>query len=363
MNADIEIKHSLGDFRLDAAFSVSSPGVTALFGPSGAGKSTIIQAVAGLMRPQEGRIVIDGETLFDSTRGIDVPARARRIGVVFQDARLFPHLSVRRNLLFGWRRAPERAATHDIDHVVSLLGLGPFLARRPRNLSGGERSRVALGRALLMSPRALLLDEPLAALDAARKAEILPYLERLRDQVKIPILYVSHALDEVARIADRIVVLDHGRVLAEGSLFDISARLDLLTGTELFTGTILQAVVERHDTDYALTQLGIGGEHLIVPHLARAVGETVRVRIDAQDVMLALARPDGISANNVLAVTIVAVNFSEGPHADVQLALGEARLTARITRRSAERLNLKPGDAIFAVIKTVTVGGRTQSLT
>jgi molybdate transport system ATP-binding protein len=306
---------------------------------------------------------MDGETLFDSDRGIDVPAHARRIGVVFQDARLFPHLSVRGNLLYGWRRAAKKPSQHDIDHVVTLLGLESLLERRPRTLSGGERSRVALGRALLMAPRALLLDEPLVALDAARKAEILPYLERLRDEAKIPILYVSHALDEVARLADRIIVLDRGRVVAEGSVFDVTSRLDLLTRTELFTGTVLQAVVEKHDTAFSLTQLGIGSEHLIVPHLDRAVGESVRVRIDAQDVMLALTRPEGISANNVLAVIVAAVKADGGPHADVQLALGEARLTARITRRSAERLNLKPGNAVFAVIKTVTVGGRQQSLT
>jgi molybdate transport system ATP-binding protein len=363
MNADIVLTHRLGDFALDAAFQFSTPGVTALFGPSGAGKSTIIHAIAGLLRPHKGRVVIDGETLLDTERRIFVPARARRIGVVFQDTRLFPHLTVEGNLLYGWRRAAQKSGTVEFAHVVSLLGLEAFLTRRPRTLSGGERSRVALGRALLMQPRVLLLDEPLAALDAARKAEILPYLERLRDESKIPMLYVSHSLDEVARIADRMIVLDQGRVLAEGSLFDVTARLDLVTGKELFSGTVLEAVVAAHDTAYQLTQLSLGAERLVVPHIARGVGEKVRIRIDAQDVMLAVARPDGISANNVLRSVVSALKQGDGPHADVQLALGAVHLTARITRRSAERLKLAPGSEVYAVIKSVTIGGRAHSLT
>jgi molybdate transport system ATP-binding protein len=363
MTADIVLQHRLGAFHLDANFQFSAPGVTALFGPSGAGKSTIIHAIAGLLRPQAGRVVIDGETLLDTAKGIFLPARARRIGVVFQDTRLFPHLTVKQNLLYGWHRSAEKSSAQDIGHVVSLLGLENFLERRPRTLSGGERSRVALGRALLMRPRALLLDEPLAALDAARKAEILPYLERLRDESRIPMLYVSHSLDEVARIADRMIVLDSGRVLAEGTLFDVTARLDLVTGKELFTGTILEAVIASHDTHYDLTQLSLGDQTLIVPHIARGVGEKVRVRIDAKDVMLAMSRPLAISANNVLQGVVSAIRASDGPHADVQMTIGAARLTARVTRRSLERLQLAPGGQIFAVIKSVTVGGREHSLT
>jgi molybdate transport system ATP-binding protein len=358
MSDGIELRHRLGDFTLDAAFAFGeAPGVTALFGPSGAGKSTIIHAIAGLSRPDKGRIVLHGETLLDTERGVFVPARERRIGVVFQDTRLFPHLSVRANLLYGWHRAGAGSHPQNIDGVVKLLGLETFLARKPRALSGGERSRVALGRALLMSPRALLLDEPLAALDAARKAEILPYLERLVRETNIPMLYVSHALDEVARLANRMVVVSAGRVVAEGSLFDVTARLDLFTGAHLLPGAVLEAAIAGHDAPHGLTELTFAGEILVVPAIDRPIGDKVRIRIDADDVMLALVRPESVSANNVLPATIAAIR-EEGPNADVQLRLKDGNLIARITRRSLERLALKPGTHVFALIKSVTVGGR-----
>jgi len=360
MSAGVQLRHRLGEFVLDAAFEFGgTPCVTALFGPSGAGKSTVINAIAGLLRPEAGRIAINGETLLDTERGIFVPPRARRIGVVFQDARLFPHMSVHANLLYGWRRATTRPEPRDIDSVVALLGLEPLLTRRPRTLSGGERSRVALGRALLMRPRALLLDEPLAALDAPRKAEILPYLEGLVRKTEIPMLYVSHALDEVARLADRMVVLSAGRVVAQGSLFDVTARLDLFTGAHLLPGAVLEAAIAGHDAAHGLTELIFAGERLVVPYIARAIGDKVRIRIDADDVMLALSRPEGVSANNILPATIAAIR-EDGPNADVQLALQDALLVARITRRSVERLALKPGGRVFALIKSVTVGGREQ---
>jgi molybdate transport system ATP-binding protein len=360
MSASIELHHRLGDFTLDAAFGFGEPGVTALFGPSGAGKSTIIQAIAGLMRPERGRIVLQGETLLDTEHGIFVPAHARRIGVVFQDTRLFPHLSVHGNLLYGWRRTKTRADAAGIDAIVALLGLEQLLTRRPGTLSGGERSRVALARALLMSPRALLLDEPLAALDAARKSEILPYLERLVREAKIPMLYVSHALDEVARLADRMVVLTGGRVAAEGSLFDVTARLDLFTGAHRLPGAVLEARVMAHDESHGLTELAFAGEVLVVPKIAAALNDRVRIRIDADDVMLATVRPESVSANNILSATIAAIG-DDGANADVQLQLKDARLVARITRRSVDRLGLKPGLPVFALIKSVSVGGREQN--
>ena len=361
MSDGVELHHRLGAFTLDAAFAFGdAPGVTALFGPSGAGKSTILHAIAGLMRPERGRIVLRGETLLDTARGIFVPASARHIGVVFQDSRLFPHLSVRNNLLYGRRRSRHPDAAASLDSIAALLGLERLLDRRPGRLSGGERSRVALARALLMGPRALLLDEPLAALDAARKAEILPYLERLVQETKIPMLYVSHALDEVARLADRMVVLAQGRVAAEGSLFDVTARLDLFTGAPRLPGTILEAIITSHDAAHGLTELAFAGETLVIPKIARALGDKVRVRIDADDVMLALVRPEGVSANNILPASIAAI-AEDGPNADVQLTLTQGRLVARITRRSLERLGLKPGVPVFALIKSVTVGGREQS--
>jgi molybdate transport system ATP-binding protein len=244
-----------------------------------------------------------------------------------------------------------------VDDVVALLGLQPLLERRPRTLSGGERSRVALGRALLMSPRALLLDEPLAALDAARKAEILPYLERLARETKVPILYVSHSLDEVAQLADRMVVLNEGRVAAEGSLFELTSRLDLIAGRHLVPGAVLEAFIASHDAAHGLTELALGGDRLVVPQIARATGEKVRIRIDAEDVMLAVERPEGVSANNILSAKVAAIAENDF-NADVQLILSDAKLVARITRRSLERLELKAGADVFAVIKSVTVGGR-----
>ncbi len=358
MREGIRLYHRLGGFQLDARFSFGdAPVTTALFGPSGAGKSTIINAIAGLIRPQSGRIVLAGETLLDTEAGIFVPAHLRRVGVVFQDARLFPHLSVRGNLLYGWRRAPQKADAARIDPVVALLQLGPLLERRPRTLSGGERSRVALGRALLMNPRALLLDEPLAALDATRKTEILPYLERLARETKIPILYVSHSLDEVARLAHRMVVLNEGRVAAEGSLFELTSRLDLVAGRHLVPGAVLEALIARHDEAHGLTELSLGEDRLVVPAIAREPGDKVRIRIDAEDVMLALERPGSVSANNILPAQVAAI-AEDGFNADVQLLLNDAKLVARITRRSLERLALKPGVKVFAVIKSVTVGGR-----
>ena len=358
MSAGIELRHRLGDATLDVAFAFGdTPGVTALFGPSGAGKSTIIHAIAGLLRPEHGRIVLNGETLLDTANGVFVPARARRIGVVFQDMRLFPHLSVRANLLYGWRRAPSRSDPQSIERTIALLGLESLQERKPGTLSGGERSRVALARALLMSPRALLLDEPLAALDTPRKAEILPYLERLVRETKIPMLYVSHALDEVARLADRMVVLNQGRVMAQGSLFDVTARLDLFTGAYRLPGAVLEAAIRGHDETHGLTELVFAGEILVVPKIARAPGEKVRIRIDADDIMLALVRPESVSANNILPATVTAIR-EDGANADVRLQLRDGHLVARITRRSVERLGLKCGTGVFALIKSVTVGAR-----
>ena len=358
MSAEISLRHTQGAFRLDASFGFSAPGVTALFGHSGAGKSTIIHAIAGLTQPDEGCIVVEGETLLDTAQRISVPAHERRMGVVFQDARLFPHLNVKTNLLYGQRRTKENPSAGEIDGVVALLGLAHLLERKPRSLSGGERSRVALGRALLMHPRALLLDEPLAALDAARKNEILPYLERVRDESKIPILYVSHSMDEVTRLADRIIVLHEGRVIAEGSLFDVTSNLDLISGRAQLPGSVLEARVSGHDQAHALSELSLSGETLVVPALSRNIGDKVRLRIDAQDVMLATSKPDGISANNVLPASISEVRPGSGAYEDVLLSVGDARLIARITRKSARRLGLEKGQKIFAVIKSVTVGGR-----
>jgi molybdate transport system ATP-binding protein len=361
MTLEVEIRHRFAGFALEAAFSAGR-GVTALFGPSGAGKTTVVNAIAGLLRPAEGRIAIDGEVVFDGARGLCRPARRRRIGYVFQDARLFPHLDVAANLAFGARRArpPTPAAT--VSHVVDLLGLGHLLGRRPAGLSGGERQRVALGRALLAAPRLLLLDEPLASLDQARRAEIIPYLERLRDEAQVPIVYVSHALDEVNRLADTLVLLDGGRVAAAGPIGELMARLDLFPLTGRFeAGALIQAKIVAQDEADRLTEIGFPGGRLWVPRIEAEPGASVRLRVRARDVMLALERPEGISANNVLAATIADMRLDPGPYVDVLLDCAGTGLIARITHRSHRRLGLAVGRPVYAVVKTVTVDRRSIS--
>jgi molybdate transport system ATP-binding protein len=350
MSLEVALKHRLGNFALDLAFAASGA-VTALFGPSGAGKSSVVAAIAGLLRPQQGRIALGGRVLTE-TPGVFVPPELRRVAVVFQDARLFPHMSVEDNLRFGWRRAAVKAEAAAIADVIDLLGLGGLLPRRPRQLSGGEKSRVGLGRALLASPDLLLLDEPLSGLDGARRDEILPYLERLARQTRLPMLYVSHQVDEVARLADEIVVIRDGSVVAQGSVFELLTDVGEIAGVPPL-GAVFDAVVVAHQDD-GLTRLGFDGGMLFVPALSRAIGAKLRVRLRAEDLMLALAEPQAISANNVLYCTITAQRPC-GDHVDVQLLCGGTRLVSRITGASAMRLRLTGGQAVFAVVKAVTV--------
>ena len=294
----VEVEHAQGAFRLAASFSAPA-GVTALFGRSGSGKTTLVNVIGGLVRPDRARVAVRGKTLVDTRAGILVPPHRRRIGYVFQEARLFPHLSVRQNLAFGRWFAPRREAGPDFGQVVDLLGIGHLLARRPSGLSGGERQRVAIGRALLAKPRLLLMDEPLASLDEDRKAEILPFIERLRDEASIPIVYVSHSLPEVARLADTLVILDEGRVTAMGAAPDMLGRLGVLTGSR-DAGAVLPATVAAHDRAYGLTTLSTPAGELHIPLIDRPVGSHLRVQVSARDVMLSLARPVGLSALNVL---------------------------------------------------------------
>jgi molybdate transport system ATP-binding protein len=352
MNLDVTLRHRLGAFRLDAKFRVEQPGITALFGPSGAGKTTIVNAIAGLLRPDEGRIAIDGEALFDSAASIFVPARLRRTGYVFQDGRLFPHLNVERNLRFGWRRTGKRSTQSEFDEIFDLLGLENLLARKPARLSGGEKSRVALGRALLANPRLLLLDEPLAALDAARKAEILPWLERLRDRARLPMIYVTHSVDEVSRLADAMIVLEAGRVAAEGTVFDLLSDPELGALVPAHGAVFPARVMEQRAE--GLTVLGFDGGTLIVPRLLRNLGAPVRVRLRADDVMLALAAPEAISANNILQAEVISIQAGD-VNADIRLLCGHVRFVSRITRSSLARLALVPGMRVFAIIKSVTL--------
>ena len=363
MSLSVRIRHDFGGFELAADFTIDRPGITALFGPSGSGKSSIVNTIAGLLHPQQGNIVIGGETVLDTSSRVFVPPQLRRVGYVFQDTRLFPHMTVESNLRFGWRRAPIRADESEFARIVAMLGLEALLARWPAKLSGGEKNRVALGRALLASPRILLLDEPLAALDAARKAEILPYLERLHDEAKLPMLYVSHSLDEVAQLADSVIVLKNGRTVAQGPVFDMLADLDIsaLTGTPSF-GAVIDTRVSAHRQDDGLSVLVFDGGELIVPLLRHAVGQRLRVRIRAEDVMLAAEEPRTISANNVLLSTVTNLRETGSSHADVQLQCGKARFVARITRASAHRLGLKPGMPMFAIMKSVIVDPQAQTV-
>ncbi len=353
MSLSVDLRHRFESFDLDITFEAPA-GVTVLFGRSGAGKSTIVNAVAGLLRPDAGRILCEGDVLFDSSTGLCTPPHRRRVGYVFQDARLFPHLTVRQNLAYGRWFAPKTARREDTGRIVDLLGIGHLLGRRPAHLSGGERQRVAIGRALLASPRIILADEPLAALDEARKSEILPYFERLRDEISVPILYVSHSASEVARIATTVVALAEGRVARQGPAAEVLSDPSVTPLGARAAGAMLEARVTAQHAD-GLTALAAAGVTLLLPKVARAPGTALRVWIAAQDVMLATTRPEGISALNVLGVTVTDLRFGDGPGVLVQLALGDALLLARVTRRSADALALAPGQPVFAVLKAVSV--------
>ena len=349
----IAVAHRFAGFALDAAFD-SSAGLTALFGRSGAGKTTLINAIAGLLRPDRGHIAVDGEVLTDTERGLFVPARRRRIGYVFQEGRLFPHLTVRQNLLYGRWFAPKAARPRQIDDVIDMLGVGALLGRRPANLSGGEKQRVAIGRALLAGPRLLVMDEPLASLDEARKTEILPYIERLRDAAGVPIVYVSHQVAEVARLATTLVVLSEGRVAAIGPAAQIMGRIDLfpLTG-RAEAGAILATRVAGHDPEFGLTTLRAAAGELRVPHLDLPIGAALRVRIRARDVMIALEPPAALSALNVLPGTVAEIGPADGAIVEMRLDCAGEALVARLTRRSVETLGLAPGRPVYAVIKSI----------
>jgi molybdate transport system ATP-binding protein len=350
----VDIAKRLDDFALNVAFEAGS-GVTALFGRSGAGKSTIVKAIAGLIRPERGRIQIGDVVLFDAARGVNVPAQRRRAGVVFQDGRLFPHLSVRQNLLYGFARARGEKAI-DAERVIRMLGIEALLERKPATLSGGERQRVAVGRALLAQPRVLLMDEPLASLDTVRKGEVLPYLEELNERFGIPIIYVTHDADEVLRLASDVVLLAGGHVAASGSLGAVTSRLDLPMEAEtLGLGAILDGRVEGHDPARGLSRVATPVGVFKLPLFAREVGARVAVRVAARDVSIALERPSAISVQNMFDAVVEEMK-SAGPHV-VRLALktGGGRLLAELTADAVARLKLAPGSAVVALVKSVAL--------
>ena len=352
---EIQIKRQQGEFLVDAAFRGAESGVTALFGPSGAGKTSIVNMVAGLARPDSGRIAVNGLCLFDSARGVDLPPERRRIGYVFQDGRLLPHLSVKSNLTYGMRLTPADRRFVDVDGVVDLLGIGHLLDRRPARLSGGEKQRVAIGRALLTSPAMLLMDEPLASLDASRKAEVLPFIMRLSRKFAIPILYVSHSLDEILNLADHLVILDGGRAAASGDLAELLSRPELQgrLGSEDI-GAVIETVVDDAIDGSGLTRLRFGERLLNVPAIDVPHGTPVRVRIAARHVAIALEAPANTSFQNVFSGRIDAVLDKGDIFVDIRLDIG-CPLWARITRRSFASLGLKQGQSVVAMIKSVAL--------
>lgn len=344
-----------GAFNLDVDLALPGCGVTALFGHSGSGKTTLLRVLAGLERVAGARVALGDEVWQDDARKVFVPTHERGIGYVFQEASLFPHLSVRANLAFGRKRLKPAERRFDLMAVAELLGIERLLDASPATLSGGERQRAAIARTLLASPRLLLMDEPLAALDLRRKLEILPYLERLHDELALPVVYVSHAADEVARLADHLVVLEEGRVLASGPLAATLARLDLAANFQDDAGVMIDTQLQAHDAD-GLSHLAFAGGVLLVGQRDVAIGTRVRCRIHARDVSLALERPRGSSITNILPARVDAVGPSGTPgQVLVRLLVGDTALLARITERSRRELAIAPGVAVWAQVKAVAL--------
>jgi molybdate transport system ATP-binding protein len=354
LKLEVDIRLRLGDFLLAAKFTSDAP-VTALFGRSGSGKTTVLNAIAGLVQPEGGRIAV-GDTVYFDGNGTRVPIQHRRVGYVFQEGRLLPHLSVRQNLLYGRFFTDQAERYADFDRIVGLLDLPHLLSRRPHGLSGGEKQRVAIGRALLASPRILLMDEPLASLDTPRKAEILYYVERLRDEVRVPIVYVSHAIDEVVRLADTVVLISDGRVAGSGSVAEMAGSMELRPYLGRFEGgAVIETRVAAHDLGWGLTRLDFAGGSIYAPDVDALVGEPIRVRIRARDVSLATERPQNLSMQNIVAATVRAVGEESGASVDVQVDAAGTPIIARITRKAVAELQLEPGKRVFALIKAVAI--------
>ena len=356
---DVQFQVALPGAAFDVAFTAPGDGVTALFGRSGAGKSTIVEVIAGGREVSHGRVVVNDEVFLDTAHRTKLPIEKRRIGFVFQDSRLFPHMRVQANLLYGYKRAavdpfiaPEQA--------IELLGLANLLDRRPHRLSGGERQRVAIGRALLAQPSILLMDEPLSSLDPPRKAELLPYIERLRDELKIPIIYISHDFNEVMRLADYLVVVDHGHIAKHGPLLELASDPELspLIG-RYEAGSVLACLIDGHDERNALTRLKAGQHQLSVPIIDAETGREVRVRLRARDVAIALTEPKDTSIANRIPGTITELVARDGPYVDAGIDIGAGVVRSLLTRASVERLGLQPGMSVWALIRVVALDSRS----
>lgn len=358
MNMQVQCHLARADFTLDVDLELPGRGVTVLFGHSGSGKTTLLRCVAGLEHAARAKITLNDECWQDESRF--VPTWQRAIGYVFQEASLFPHLDVRRNLAFGMKRATGAVRDDEIVAMAARFGIEHLLARKPEGLSGGERQRVAIARALLTKPRLLLMDEPLSALDNARKQEILPYLERLHDELEIPMLYVTHQVDEAARLADHIVLMEQGRVRAVGTPGEVLTRLDLQGSFSEEMGSVLEARVVEHDEHYSLSRIEFKGGSLLVGGVSRPLGSAVRARVLARDVSLAVEMPGASSILNMLAASVLEICDDGADKVSVSLRLGDAGgqgaiLVSRITRRSRDMLGLQPGQRVYAQVKSVAL--------
>jgi len=358
----VALQYRRGDFRLEVAFEAPTPGVTALFGKSGAGKSSIAQLLAGLWCADAGRIELDGQLLFDAAQGLCVPTQRRRVGYVFQDLRLFPHLNVEHNLRYGLKRSVDRGGAIGWQHTIELLDLGSLLQRRTAQLSGGERQRVALARALLSQPRLLLLDEPLSAIDTRKRNELLPYFERLRDELALPIILITHQFEDLLRLANRVVLLDAGRVLAQGELPELSLRPEMrsVLGPEA-SGAVIEGIVERIDTASGLATVRIGSSRLLLPATGLSHGQRVRLQLLARDLIIATLRPQGLSVRNQLSGTINSVADDGEHNVLVGIDAEGVTLQARITSSAARQLNLQPGLPVWVLVKAVSLQGHRYS--
>lgn len=352
MSLKVDITKAQGDLTLKARFEAKN-GLTVVFGPSGSGKTTLVRAIAGLEKPDAGHIALGQEVLFDAGRR-DVPPHARQIGYVFQEPRLFPHMSVEKNLRFAERFVRGASDEDMARRIIEMLGISHLLERRPAKLSGGEQGRVALGRALLARPRLLLADEPLAALDPARKAELLPYFERLRDAEELPILYVTHSVSELGRLASEVLTIDAGTAIGTMSSEAALADPAIMPGGVRGVGALVHAKLAAQHED-GLSELDAGGARLFLPRIKQEIGAALRLRIAAQDVILAREEPRGLSALNILEGTVKRLRIGAGPGAIVSLETPAGEIQARITRRSARALELAEGVQAFAIVKTVSV--------
>jgi molybdate transport system ATP-binding protein len=357
VRADVRLARD--GFALELQFAAPARGITGILGPSGSGKTTLLRCIAGLEQECRGTVAVNGDTWQDAA-GFR-PPHARAVGFVFQDARLFPHLDVRRNLDYGMRRS--RGGGVGFDEAVELLGLAPLLARKPNGLSAGEAQRVAIGRALLRAPSVILMDEPLANIDPERRHEVLPFLERLHAKLTLPILYVSHSVDEVVRLCDHLVLMAAGRVRGAGPVGEVLAQADLVGALGEEFGSILDGTVRAFDATYELTGIDTAAGRFLVPGRHGAPGHGLRLRIQARDVSVALSAPADSTILNVLPAVVASLQPRAGGHVDLELRVGEATLLSRISRRSADLLGLKPGTACYAQVKGAAVKGAASGQT